>query len=72
MDMEHQDGYCDGLSGKRHQSPIVRLMNDEPPPLYAQYLAGYVMGVHDRDMMLEEMTLDAFALWAEGMGDGDA
>jgi hypothetical protein len=93
MNMDFQDGYCDGLAGAG--------MQDRYDISYEHYDYGFQQGSLDRKTMLtrnerqprstegfttleeafaqgvfgdavNDDKLDAFALWAEGMGDGDA
>ena len=79
---EFFEGYCDGLAGAGMQDRLSPLYEDwrggqvRPHPDEADsvdyYEDGFCAGSLDRKTMLTRNTPDAFALWAEGMGDGDA
>jgi hypothetical protein len=63
MNMDFQEGYCDGLAGHAAQSWSVRGIVGG-----WQYVRGYALGQLDRITMTDRW----FDTWAEGMGDGDA
>jgi hypothetical protein len=63
MDMDFQDGYCDGLAGKGLQAKGSRTVVE-----FWQFVRGLALGSLDRITMTDRW----FDTWAEGMGDGDA
>ena len=62
------EGYSDGLAGIGMQTRDKGWWHVDDD----DYGWGFVQGSLDRKTMLTRNTPDAFALWAEGMGDGDA
>jgi hypothetical protein len=74
MNMDFQEGYCDGLAGAGANREFI--LNDGYETFTTDYGEGFERGSLDRKTMLTQHQVDklndAFALWAEGMGDGDA
>ncbi len=63
MNMDFQEGYCDGLAGHMQQPWQARGVVGA-----WQYLRGYALGALDRIAM----TNGVIAAWCDGLCDGDA
>ncbi len=64
MNMDFQEGYCDGLAGAGVQVRMNGTATISPPVL--DYSSGFIFGSLDRKAML---TRDPFAAWCEGLCD---
>jgi hypothetical protein len=71
MDMDFEEGYCDGLAGAGCQGRYAAAKIIDEFRAASEYHDGFEQGSLDRKTMLTPKR-DAFDVWAEGMGDGDA